>query len=287
MGDGGGINVEENLNRLDEPACVLTSHGTLVDVFTSEPADPSMDLLGDVPTGHVGTTKYNIKLKWIKTRLQQMPLDVPDDVLIQYARCYILYLLEGACYCRTRPTTQSTFVTYLCKAILMPSALIVGVAHVFVGYIESCAWQQITPSKIYYGLSFWALDVATPHSFPLATSIQLICTYSFSIRWAGKKEYNDYAEQRLLRHRLRLDNLQVDEFNWLPYIDPRILLRVPAEFLGHSHGNFYTLVIPLILFWWIEFLNIDKVLRQFGGKQGPRQPSLEYRYIPSTVGPKR
>ncbi|QHN92829.1 uncharacterized protein DS421_17g587320 [Arachis hypogaea] len=54
MGDGSGMNVEENLNRLDKmhiathlihkSARVLTPHGTLVDVFTSEPVDPSMDL---------------------------------------------------------------------------------------------------------------------------------------------------------------------------------------------------------------------------------------------------
>ncbi|RYQ82856.1 hypothetical protein Ahy_B10g101419 [Arachis hypogaea] len=78
MGNGGGMNVEENFNRLDEvhiaahlihkPARVLTPHGTLVDVFT---------------------------LKWIRTHFQQMPLDAADDVMIQYARCYILYLLGG------------------------------------------------------------------------------------------------------------------------------------------------------------------------------------------------
>ncbi|XLR14397.1 hypothetical protein S83_042335 [Arachis hypogaea] len=54
-------------------------------------------------------------------------------------------------------------------------------------------------SWIYYRLPFWASNVTTLYSFPLAT------------RWEGKKGQNDYAEQRLLRHRLRLDNLQVDE----------------------------------------------------------------------------
>ncbi|RYR65379.1 hypothetical protein Ahy_A03g011313 [Arachis hypogaea] len=115
---------------------------------------------------------------------------------------------------------------------------------------------------IYYRLSFWAPEVATLYSFPLAT------------RWAGKKGHNNYAEQCLLRHRLRLDNLQVDEFNWLPYMEPRILSRVPAEFLGAPHRDFYTSVVPLILFWWIEILNIDRVLRQFGGKQGLLNPPL-------------
>ncbi|RYR21530.1 hypothetical protein Ahy_B03g066837 [Arachis hypogaea] len=53
------------------------------------------ELLGEVPPGHVGTTKYNIKLKWLRTRLQQMPLELDDNGLMQYARCYILYLLGG------------------------------------------------------------------------------------------------------------------------------------------------------------------------------------------------
>ncbi|XP_020979192.1 protein MAIN-LIKE 2-like [Arachis ipaensis] len=49
---GGGVNVEENLNRLDElhitahlfhkPTRVLTPHGTLVDVFMLEAEDPTM-----------------------------------------------------------------------------------------------------------------------------------------------------------------------------------------------------------------------------------------------------
>ncbi|XLU92903.1 hypothetical protein S245_007255 [Arachis hypogaea] len=117
-------------------------------------------------------------------------------------------------------------------------------------------------SWIYYRLPFWAPNVTTPYSFPLAT------------RWAGKKGQNDYAEQRLLRHRLQLDNLQVDEFVWQPYMEPWILSRVPAEFLSHPHGDFYTAAVPLIFFRWIEILNVDRVLRQFGGKQGPPNPPL-------------
>ncbi|RYR27727.1 hypothetical protein Ahy_B01g051765 [Arachis hypogaea] len=60
----------------------------------------------------------------------------------------------------------------------------------------------------------------------------------------------------------------------MPYRDARILSRVPAEFLGAPHGDFYTAVVPLILFHWIEIVNIDRVMRQFGGKQGPPNPPL-------------
>ncbi|RYR27728.1 hypothetical protein Ahy_B01g051766 [Arachis hypogaea] len=71
---GSGINVEENLNRLDEFHISTHLH---------------------VKVRHVGTTKYNIKLKWLKSRLQQMPLDSPEEALVRYARCYIMYLLGG------------------------------------------------------------------------------------------------------------------------------------------------------------------------------------------------
>ncbi|RYR28414.1 hypothetical protein Ahy_B01g052531 [Arachis hypogaea] len=156
--------------------------------------------MAKVKAGHIGITKFNIKLKWLRARLQHMPFDLPDNALIQYARCYILYLLGGVLLSNKANNT----------------------VH--------------------------APNVTTLYSFPLA------------IRWAGKKGQKDYAEQCLLRHRQRLDNLQVDEFNWLPYMDPRFLSRVFTEFLSHPHEDFYTAVVPLILFKWIEILNKDKVL---------------------------
>ncbi|RYR44561.1 hypothetical protein Ahy_A08g040882 [Arachis hypogaea] len=267
---GGGVNAEENLNRLDEhhiaahlflkPTRVLTPYGTLVDVFM-------------VPTGHVGTTKFNIKLKWLRTRLQQMSLDLEDNGLMQYTRCYILYLLGGVLL--PDKANNTVHVQYLLlladydgictyswgSAVLcwLYRAMYLATEYSVEG-MAGC--HTLLISWIYYRLPFLAPNVTTPYSFPLAT------------RWAGKKGQNDYAEQRLLRHRLRLDNLQVDEFVWQPYMDPRILSRVSAEFLGHPHGDFYTAVVPLIFFRWIEILNVDRVLRQFGGKQGPPNPPL-------------
>ncbi|QHO13423.1 uncharacterized protein DS421_15g515400 [Arachis hypogaea] len=375
---GGGVNAEENLNRLDEhhiaahlfrkPTRVLTPHGTLVDVFMVDPADLSMkirrqrlepylrrtgfyhaslikrfeydnplisalverwrpethtfhlpwgectitledvamqlglpvdgqpvsgtlrswskfhqrdiwewchELLGEVPAGHVGTTKFNIKLKWLRNRLQQMPLDLEDNGLMQYARCYMLYLLgdvllpdkaNNTVHVRYLPLLAdfdaictyswgSAVLCWLYRAMCLTTDYSVeGMA--------GC--HTLLMSWIYYRLPFLAPNVTTPYSFPLAT------------RYGGqeKKGQNDYAEQRLLRHRLRLDNLHVDDFVWQPYMDPRILSRVLAEFLGHPHGDFYIAVVPLIFFRWIEILNVDRVLRQFGGKQGPPNPPL-------------
>ncbi|RYR54356.1 hypothetical protein Ahy_A06g029612 [Arachis hypogaea] len=340
---GGGVNAEENLNRLDghhiaahlfhKPTCVLTPHGTLVDVFMVDPADPSMEirrqrlepylrrmgfyhaslikrfeydnplisrpethsfhlpwgectitledvamqlrlpidgqpvsgtlrswskfhqrdiwewcheLLGEVPAGHVGTTKFNIKLKWLITRLQQMPLDLEDNGLMQYARCYIVYFLGGVLL--PEKVNNTVHVRYL---------------QLLADYDAICtySWGSVVLCWLYR-----AMCLATYYNVE-----GMAGCHTLLMSWVGKKGQNDYAEQRLLRHRLRLDNLQVDE---QLYMDPQILSRVLAEFLGHPHGDFYTAVVPLIFFRWIEILNVDRVLHQFVGKQGPPNPLL-------------
>ncbi|RYR15276.1 hypothetical protein Ahy_B04g072000 [Arachis hypogaea] len=183
-----------------------------------------------------------------------MPLDVLHDVLIQYARCYILYLLGGVLLPDKANNTVHVRYLPLLADFDAISTYSWGSACICWLYRAMCLATDYTVE-----VSFWAPDVVTPHSFPLAT------------RWAGKKGHNDYGEQRLLRHRLRLDNLQ---FNWMPYMDLCILSRVPAEFLGHPHGDFYHSVVPLILFRWIEIFNIDRVLHQFGENKGPPNPPL-------------
>ncbi|RYR26898.1 hypothetical protein Ahy_B02g061208 [Arachis hypogaea] len=247
----GGMNVEENLNRLDKihiaahlihkPARVLTPHGILVDVFTSEPADPSMDL----------------RRQRLEPYLRRAGFYYVSLIIrFEYDNPLISAFVE-----RWRPETHTFHLPWgECTTTLEDAAMQLGLpidGEPVSGTLRSWSkfhyrdiWQwceellgDVLPGhvgtmkyNIRLKISFWAPDVTMPHTFPLAT------------RWAEKKGHNDYAEQRLLRHRLRLDNLQVDEFNWMPYMDPRILSRVPAKFLRHPHGDFYHLVVPLILF---------------------------------------
>ncbi|XP_057734737.1 protein MAIN-LIKE 2-like [Arachis stenosperma] len=148
---------------------------------------------GEVPAGHVWTTKFNIKLKWLKTRLQQMPLDLEDNGLMQYARCYILYLLRGVLL--PDKANNTVHVRYLplladydgiCtyswgSAILywLNRTMCLATEYSVEG-MASC--HALLMLWIYYRLPFLAPNVTTPYSFSLA------------MRWAGKKGQNDYAE---------------------------------------------------------------------------------------------
>ncbi|XP_057733994.1 protein MAIN-LIKE 1-like [Arachis stenosperma] len=186
--------------------------------------------LSDVPAGHVGTTKFNIKLKWLRNRLQQMSLNLQDNALIQYACCYILYLLEGMLLLDKANNTvhvrylllladNDAISTYSWGSVILCwlyRAMYLARDYSVKG-MAGC--HMLLVSWIYYRLPFRTPNVTTPYSFSLAT-------------------------------------------------------RVPTEFLGHPHGDFYTVVVPLIFFRWIEILNVDRVLRQFGGKQGPPNPPL-------------
>ncbi|RYR41926.1 hypothetical protein Ahy_A08g038361 [Arachis hypogaea] len=285
---GGGVNVEENLNRLDElhiaahlfhkPTRVLTPHGMLVDVFMLEAEDPTMEIRRErlepylrrtgfyhaslikhfeydnplisafverwrpeTHTFHLPWGECTVTLEDVAMQLG-LPVDgqpvsgvlLPDKanntVHVRYLPLLAEYDAIGTY------SWGSAVLCWLYRAMCLTTDYSVeGMA--------GC--HTLLMSWIYYRLLFWAPNVTTPYSFPLAT-----------------------------RHRLRLDNLQVDKFVWQPYLEPWILSRVLAEFLGHPHGDFYTAVVPLIFFRWIEILNVDRVLRQFGGKQGPPNPPL-------------
>ncbi|XP_057730523.1 protein MAIN-LIKE 1-like [Arachis stenosperma] len=171
------------------------------------------ELLDEVSDGHVGTTKYNIKLKWLKSRLQQMPLDFPEEVVVRYARCYIMYLLGGVLLLdQANNTIHVCYLPFLANydaistyswgsAVLcwLYRAIYLATDYNVEG-MSSC--HTLLISWIYFRLFFWAPDVTSPYTFP----------------WASKRGKNDYAEQCLQRHRLRLDTLKVDEIRLPLYV---------------------------------------------------------------------
>ncbi|MED6146393.1 hypothetical protein PIB30_034121 [Stylosanthes scabra] len=82
------------------------------------------------------------------------------------------------------------------------------------------------------------------------------------------------AKLGLVLYREWLDLLSIDDFMWMPYNAASIMSVVPQEFIGAPHGDFFTFAMPLIFFRFIEVLPVDRVLRQFGGKQSPPRPPL-------------
>ncbi|MED6211775.1 hypothetical protein PIB30_076789 [Stylosanthes scabra] len=184
------------------------------------------ELLGAVPSGHVGTTKFNIKLKWLRSRLQEMPLDISEHTLMQYARCYIMYLLGGVLF----PDKANNAVHSNVSFNRMGHRGYARMSHA--AYVMDILQTVVVAPRV------------TTHTFPLATR--------------GKNDYND---ARLLRYCERLNALNLEDVN----------IRFSE---GQPHGDFYTAVMPLIFFKLIEVLNVNRVLRQFEGKQYPPNPPL-------------
>ncbi|RYR50112.1 hypothetical protein Ahy_A07g036687 [Arachis hypogaea] len=182
---GSGINVEENLNRLDEfhifahlhlkPVRVLPPHGTLVDVFSSDEADPSMEIRRQMLEPHVGTMKYNKKLKWLKSILQQMPLESPDDALVQYACCYVMYLLGGVLLPdKANNTVHVRYLPLLANydAISTYSWGSAVLCWLYRGMFLATDYnvEGMSGCHTLLMLPFWAPDVTSPYTFPLATT---------------------------------------------------------------------------------------------------------------------
>ncbi|XP_057734251.1 protein MAIN-LIKE 1-like [Arachis stenosperma] len=92
------ITLEDVVMQLGLPVGGEPVSGTLRSWSMFHPRDIwewCYELLGEDPAGHVGTTKFNIKLKWLRSHLQQILLDLEANALMGYAHCYILYLLGG------------------------------------------------------------------------------------------------------------------------------------------------------------------------------------------------
>ncbi|MED6198347.1 hypothetical protein PIB30_065466 [Stylosanthes scabra] len=182
--------------------------------------------------------------------LQEMPLDASDYMLMQYAWCYILYLLGGVLFPDKANNTVHSDVPW----------------H----KLEHGGYAWMSHAAHVLDLLQASVLGSEPGEAPHLSA----CLQSVLCRWRGRRGNNDYSEARLLRYHERLDLLGIDDFMWMSYNAASIMSVVPQEFMGAPHGDFFTSAVPLIFFRFIELLPVDRVLRQFRGKQSPPRPPL-------------
>ncbi|QHO52363.1 uncharacterized protein DS421_2g38710 [Arachis hypogaea] len=116
------------------------------------------------------------------------------------------------------------------------------------------------PLQLLQSWIFWRFPTLRPtgfdqFGFPLAS------------RWAEFVPRNNAGAQRLVSARLALDRLRVHDFVWEPYSSADVVAVIHPKILADEHRRLWTAVTSLIYFAAIEWLQVDRVLPQFGGVQ--------------------
>ncbi|KAL4314888.1 hypothetical protein AHAS_Ahas15G0130100 [Arachis hypogaea] len=84
-------------------------------------------------------------------------------------------------------------------------------------------------------------------------------------RWAGLQLDNDRGDNRLRTYKSLLNGLGILNVDWTPYADPEIQPIIPPG-IAEAEAS-AAVVFPLLLFAVIEWHQIDRAMRQFGGLQ--------------------
>ncbi|RYR10129.1 hypothetical protein Ahy_B05g078599 [Arachis hypogaea] len=85
------------------------------------------------------------------------------------------------------------------------------------------------------------------------------------VRWAGLQLDNDRGDNRLRTYKSLLNGLGILNVDWTPYADPEIQPIIPPG-IAEAEAS-AAVVFPLLLFAVIEWHQIDRAMRQFGGLQ--------------------
>ncbi|MED6201183.1 hypothetical protein PIB30_092377 [Stylosanthes scabra] len=145
-----------------------------------------------------------------------MPLDASDHILMQYARCYILYLLGGVLF-----PTPYMCGSFQCWTILTASVDIVGGSGVLCWLYRA---MFMPPNGIRRASIMGSKSHETPH-------LSIGHEESVFRKWRSRRGNDDYSEARLVRYREWLDLLNIDDFKWMPYNAASMM-----------HENFYILI---------------------------------------------
>ncbi|KAK9995441.1 hypothetical protein SO802_020127 [Lithocarpus litseifolius] len=212
--------------------------------------DLCAELLGHMPPDRVVGRGANtavlegarVKAKWLEDQFRNpLPADTTDVLVQQYARFYILEMLAGTLFMDKFGERHS--LIHLCKAS------------------EKTA-KQISSAVLLVQLWAW---VRFPHICPVMRHPhQALPLGPLAIKWKGAKITTEHPTHVLHAYRMSLASLRPNQVVWEPYRN--YLDSLPAYCTAGQH--IWRSVVPLIHFWVVEGHHPERVLRQFGIKQG-------------------
>ncbi|KAL6346186.1 hypothetical protein AAG906_027930 [Vitis piasezkii] len=239
----------------------------------------------------------SLKVTWLRENFLQPPEGADDATVKRYARAYILALVGGALFAdKSGSSVQVAFLPLL-RDFMVTERLSWGSAALAHLYRELCRASQSGAMEIAGPLTLlqlWAwerLHVGrpgaqfpaqrhivpeagnereAPHDFGDAPVVGAIEEQALPVdprgcRWKGRFSHTDNPQGGLTLYRDQLDQQKNDQIIWQPYT-PEILEKLPPICVADQ--QIWRTVAPLICFEIVEWHHPDRVLRQFGLRQG-------------------
>ncbi|CAN0899468.1 Serine/threonine-protein phosphatase 7 long form homolog [Linum grandiflorum] len=260
----------------------LRVHGPAVTGKSDLPwGDLCEELLGVRPDPGVlhGST---VKLSWLRTHLRDPPPDADEETLQHYARAYLLGLISGVLFTdKSGSAIQLKFLPLL-RDLSNAGQLSWGSAALAFLYRELCRASKtgaIEMSGPLILLQLWAWEhwlFGRPEKFSShihnsstpeckIPGEEALFTGPLGCRWRSPVIRRDNPIRALFLYRDQIDQLTEDQMIWQPYTSES-LATVSDICLRDQHV--WRMVAPLICFDIIEWHHPERVLRQFGIRQG-------------------
>ncbi|XP_030957668.1 protein MAINTENANCE OF MERISTEMS-like [Quercus lobata] len=235
-------------------------------------------LLGCIPPPHreLRNNKKNtgvlegasIKAKWLEDQFRDpLPVDAPEALVQKYARFYILELLGGTLFMDKSGERISVRYLQYFDPISNGKKYSWGSAALSWLYRHLCKASEKTAKQIGGALllvQLWAW-ARFPHICPVMRHPhQALPPGPLAVRWKGAKITTEHSMHVLHAYRVSLTSLRPNQIVWEPYRN--YLRSLPAYCTAGQ--RIWRSIVPLIHFWVVEGHHPERVLRQFGMKQG-------------------
>ncbi|KAG8479496.1 hypothetical protein CXB51_029297 [Gossypium anomalum] len=195
-----------------------------------------------------------IEMGWLRDTFPEPNNDLTELKRIQYARAYILEIIEG--YLMPDLSRNLVHLRWLLKLVDFRAAgeLSWGSVVLAILYKEMCGATR--PNKTKIGGCLSLLQSWAQFCFPfLCTRVDHPYVFSLITRWNHSASYVGIPTS-LEDIRLLLNQRSKAEFQWTLYEDPTIQAVIPDEFL--QNPNAWHVKVPLVNYATLEMHQSDR-----------------------------
>ncbi|KAF1864301.1 hypothetical protein Lal_00029459 [Lupinus albus] len=217
------------------------------------------ELLGKVPSDEQDMRGCELKLTWLFDNFETLPPRPTQLQKEQFCRARILYMIGGELLPDKSNNRVHLMYLPLLRDLTRVHRYSWGSACLANLYREMC--RATKPNAKAMGGCLTLLQSWAWYRLPfLAPIVNRLPTYPFASRWGQRNlSYRGIPRGDLTAYRSRLDRMDVNDFQWLPY--ENYVDNLPREVLEDK--NIWSACTALICFSIVEWHQTDRVRLQF------------------------